>query len=137
MSLVRAGAAMRKRSLSEQLQARIVCDDGCWIWSGVTDKYGYGQIPNPANKHRKLKAHRVAYECFVGPIPAGLHVLHSCDHPACVNPQHLHVGTHAQNMREAVERGRTRNCGFASKPYRLASVEGKPAALDGPTKETE
>lgn len=53
-----------------------------------------------------LRAHRAAYECFVGPIPDGLSVLHSCDNPPCILPWHLHLGTQADNNKECRQRGR-------------------------------
>lgn len=59
---------------------------GCWLWSGSCDRGGYGQI-TVNGKH--LRAHRVAYEAFVGPIPDGLQLDHLCRVRACVNPEHL------------------------------------------------
>jgi hypothetical protein len=76
--------------------------DACWNWSGSNNGNGYGIVRGRGKK--KVFAHRASYRCFVGPIPEGLHVLHSCDNPRCVNPGHLHLGTHADNMREAAER---------------------------------
>lgn len=54
------------------------------------------------------KAHRVAYDLLVGEIPAGMHVLHRCDHPWCVNPEHLFLGTHQDNVADMVAKGRNR-----------------------------
>lgn len=73
---------------------------GCWLWTAaVFRRCGYGQF-------RQGYAHRKAYEMFVGQIPRGLCVLHSCDTPLCVNPDHLAVGTQKQNMQDASRRGR-------------------------------
>ena len=78
--------------------------DGCWDWRGGCQVSGYGWINS--RTYGSTYAHRVSHELFIGPIPDGLHVLHSCDRPVCVQPKHLSAGTHAQNMREAAERGR-------------------------------
>jgi hypothetical protein len=55
---------------------------------------------------KRVAAHRLAYEDVIGPIPAGLHILHSCDHPPCCNPAHLRAGTHQENMDDREARGR-------------------------------
>lgn len=78
---------------------------GCMLWIRSTDTNGYGML---CVDGRKRKAHRVAWELANGPIPAGLHVLHRCDTPACVNPAHLFLGTHTDNMRDCSAKGRTR-----------------------------
>jgi hypothetical protein len=89
-------------------------DDGCWEWTGMRIKssratrngsgYGYLWLEG-----KMVRAHRLAYELFVGPIPDGALVLHSCDRPWCVNPEHLRVGTHSDNARDCVERQRHGN----------------------------
>ncbi|MCK6549294.1 HNH endonuclease [Myxococcota bacterium] len=77
---------------------------GCWLWLGKRDGGGYGIV---VRERRALKAHRIAYEQFRGPIPPGLAVLHSCDNPPCVNPDHLRTGTQRENAadRESRRRG--------------------------------
>ena len=74
-----------------------------WQWKAGKTSYGYGLM----SIGKKLEyAHRVSYQIHNGKIPPGMHVLHSCDDPGCVNPEHLHLGTNADNIREKVERGR-------------------------------
>lgn len=74
-------------------------NSGCWLWTGICDIDGYGKINI---RHRQRKAHRVAYEEVVGPIPIGLELDHLCRVRCCVNPKHLEPVTHLENMRRAV-----------------------------------
>lgn len=80
-------------------------DDQCWEWARVRNQHGYGQLRVAG---RMVYAHRLACELGVRPIPDGMHVLHQCDNPRCINPAHLSLGTHSQNMKECSERGRAR-----------------------------
>jgi hypothetical protein len=70
-------------------------DDGCWIWTGSRFENGYGVF---ALKRKQRGAHRIAYEYFVGPVPDGLELDHTCRVRHCVNPEHLEPVTHAENM---------------------------------------
>lgn len=77
---------------------------GCWLWTGSTFRLGYGRI----NLNYKIRsAHRVSWEAHMGKIPVGLHVLHRCDCPPCVNPEHLFLGTHLDNMKDKCRKNRS------------------------------
>lgn len=79
----------------------------CWEWTGHTLSTGYGQLTLQKDKRRiRWRAHRLAYLVFNGSLPDGALILHSCHNRACVNPDHLRPGTHADNMREMAEAGR-------------------------------
>ncbi len=93
--------------LAERIRSRIVeMSNGCHEFTGAKDTYGYGSVKD---KGRSILVHRWIWEQANGPILDGRHVLHSCDNPSCANIQHLHLGTHADNMLEKVARGR---CGI-------------------------
>lgn len=82
------------------------CDvllNGCWKWNSTTGADGYGLLWFNGSYTR---AHRTSLYVFNGVNPTGAFVLHSCDEPLCVNPEHLRVGTHKENMKDMVERGR-------------------------------
>lgn len=78
-------------------------ESGCWIWIRGADKCGYGKT---FVNGRHQGAHRASYMAFKGEIPQGLEVLHSCDTPACCNPDHLRVGTHKENSGDRAKRNR-------------------------------
>lgn len=79
---------------------------GCWPWPGRRSASGYGVLW--IRGRGDIRAHRLLWELAHGPVPADADVLHWCDNPPCVNPAHLHLGTHTQNMAEMVVRGRVR-----------------------------
>lgn len=78
---------------------------GCWIWLAGCSGDGYGAF-RLTNPRRQVAAHRYSYEVSYGPIPDDMQVRHDCDNPKCVNPEHLVLGTHEDNMRDKSERKR-------------------------------
>lgn len=77
----------------------------CWLWTGAKTFYGYGVIGHAGVKHR---SNRLSWELHVGPIPPGDFVLHHCDVTACVRPEHLFLGSQADNVHDMTEKGRRR-----------------------------
>lgn len=96
----------RHAPIEQRLKARLVpTASGCLEWTGARDQGGYGRIWSAG---LSLLTHRVAWAHENGPIPAGMHVLHRCDNPPCCNPDHLFIGTNADNMADKKAKGRSR-----------------------------
>jgi hypothetical protein len=79
---------------------------GCWIWTAATKEHGYGVIGVGARSDGVIRAHRLAYLLNKGEIPEGKVVMHKCNNPSCVNPDHLEVGTVKDNQNYMVQCGR-------------------------------
>lgn len=80
--------------------------DGCWLWTGSVSAKGYGETSCYPNGVRIRLAHRVSYFKHYGVNPGSLHVLHKCDTPGCVNPDHLYLGTNDDNVQDKYDRDR-------------------------------
>ena len=95
--------ASKAREISDLFWSKVDKQDECWIWIAAINMFGYGHF---AIERKIYKAHRVAYMIKHGDIPDGMYILHSCDNPACVNPEHLRVGTQKDNIMDRTIRGR-------------------------------
>jgi hypothetical protein len=97
---------------------------GCWLWTGkvVTERQPYGVAGGGTRRER---AHRRAWRLYRGEIPEGIHVLHRCDNPACVNPAHLFLGTNADNVADKIAKGR----GWTPKEGRKPTIPDATVAM--------
>lgn len=92
---------------SERLIAKIRVEEDCWMWTGFTDKDGYGRMRAKIGGVLIHKAHTVSHTLHTGElVPKGMVIMHSCDRPGCVNPDHLRVGTYLENSRDMIAKGR-------------------------------
>ena len=94
--------------IEERLRAKISKGgpNGCWNWTAGLGHNGYGQIRCGTPKRTMLRAHRVAFELGRGPVPEGMLVLHTCDNRKCCNPDHMFLGSHADNHADKKAKGR-------------------------------
>lgn len=86
--------------------AKVEKSSGCWTWTGGKLSSGYGRI---RMNMKRVRAHRAAWRIAKGEIPTGMSVLHKCDNPACVNPDHLFLGTQQDNLKDMCAKGRGRS----------------------------
>ena len=90
--------------IKDRISKRVsITERGCWQWQGTANGGGYGLM---CYQGKSQSAHRVSFMVFNGPIPEGLHVMHICDNPGCVNPDHLLVGTAKENRADCKNKGR-------------------------------
>ena len=109
------GVHKSQLSLLQRLLNKIIVDDvtDCWLWQGGKNNLGYGMI---RDENKMRTSHRVSYEEHNQvKIPKGMCVCHRCDNPACINPNHLWLGTRGDNMQDMITKGRHK-CWGGGKP---------------------
>lgn len=94
----------------ERFHSKIRIEGDCWLWTGAVRGPGYGAF---CWNGRQGYAHRFSYEHHKGPLPEGAAIMHICDTPLCVNPDHLEVGTQAENLADMYAKGRGRKASGA------------------------
>lgn len=124
----------KTRPIIERYERNINRTATCWEWTKSLSNNGYAQIRvgRPGNGPVWL-VHRWAYQHFVGPIPEGMMVLHRCDNRKCSNPEHLYVGTQADNMRDRSERhpnARGYKRPFVPRKYKLTDDQVRAIRID-------
>lgn len=118
---------MHKNSvpIKTKIERRVTIDpaSGCWNWTGNVNQYGYAMLgyKREDGTRSTTTATRLSYEAYVGPIPPGCYMCHTCDNPRCVNPAHLFPGTQKENFDDMMSKGRGRQGG--GKGAKHASIE--------------
>jgi hypothetical protein len=108
------------------LKVSIVDGDGCWLCAASPDSHGYPQFTVGSRKNQiNIRAHRLSWRIHFGPIPPGLCVLHHCDVRPCVRPNHLFLGTNADNTADMIAKGRERIRGDDSGKAKLTTLDIK------------
>lgn len=119
--------------LETRFWSKVEKTDGCWLWTANRGDCGtgYGQISEGGKHGRLLSAHRVSWEMHFGPVPFGVQVLHSCDNRSCVRPDHLFLGSQADNVVDMVRKRRHYNLKLspeAVREIRALRLSGIPAS---------
>ena len=96
------------RAAIERFEAKFIPEpnSGCWLWTAATTHFGYGAFRLDRSR-KQFNSHRVAWLIYRGPIPEGKWVLHHCDNPPCVNPDHLFLGDNTANIADRVRKNRS------------------------------
>lgn len=95
----------RVQTMEARFWKKVAQSPDCWLWTATTTPTGYGKIRRE-DQGELVYAHRYSWELHYGPVPAGLMVLHHCDTPSCVRPDHLFLGDQVANMRDMAAKGR-------------------------------
>lgn len=104
MSIIYAEGNTIEKSITERFWEKVdkIGKDKCWNWTGYHNSVGYGRMGD--GNRGLILAHRLSWEIHFGPIPIGKLVLHKCDNPKCINPNHLYIGTYSDNNMDRAKR---------------------------------
>ena len=117
----------KKTMKSFEAKYQVNENTGCWEWTASFARGGYGQFFTSVKDGREwYRAHRFSYLAYEGGIPEGMVVMHRCDNPRCVNPDHLRLGTQADNIKDREEKGRG--------PFRKTTQDNDVAAIKASNK---
>lgn len=120
----RVGHARRPEVVEARFWTHVRKGPGCWEWQGAKTRGGYGHLAVSGETVRNIRASRLSYELRYGPIAGGLHVLHRCDNPGCVRPDHLFLGTEDENRKDKVAKGRC-PCGERHPGAKLTNAQAR------------
>lgn len=122
-----------RRCVTQRLWEKVkVQSNGCWLWMGATDTQGYGcmRVDNDFGLQESMRVHRVSYLAFRGEIPDGMSVLHHCDTPRCVNPEHLFCGFQSANMADMKAKLRDNSYGHKGPAGTTTTVAARQSAAE-------
>ena len=108
------------KTIDERFWEKVEKTLTCWIWTANRHPKGYGKF---SINGKSTPAHHYSYSQINGPVPKGLDLMHLCDNPPCVNPDHLRPGTRSENMRHAVEVGRCLGANTVLNPNRALLIK--------------
>ncbi len=115
---------MKNEPIEIRFWQKVSKTDSCWVWTGLKQKAGYGLIQEGGkNGGKRITASRLSYKLAYGDFDQSLKVCHTCDNPSCVRPDHLFLGTQADNMRDCSLKKRT-NSEKIAKPFTFISPDG-------------